>query len=478
MKEIIFNTKYNNKYLYLDGNIVFLHNNFFNSIDGSTDKLDNYYTRKFIFLKEKLSKESKNITYTTNITPQIIKENIANLKQLLIEVTDGCNLACEYCGYGKLYGNYDKRNGKMQSFQQVRILLDFLINEWNSQYNNSYKNNIYIGFYGGEPLLNFKLIHEVIEYLDSKCMNNIIFHYNMTTNAMLLDRYMDYLKEKQVHLLISIDGNKENHSYRITKTGKNSFDTVYSNILKLKNKYPDYYDKYVNFNSVLHNRNSSHEISQFGEHFLNKIPRISELSKVGIAEEKYKEFERMFRAKFDITNKKIEIDENTDVESVLNDPNISIFNLFIDSFVSNTYNSLQELFEQSDKEIEYFPTGTCLPFQKKMFLTVNGKILPCEKVGQEYPLGHVDSNSIHIDYKSISEIYSKLYSELIKSCEKCFTWHNCGQCVFVLKGQEKSMACNTICSANRAYKYLSTNITTAEKYPFIYKKLIDELVNK
>lgn len=40
------------------------------------------------------------------------------------------------------------------------------------------------------------------------------------------------------------------------------------------------------------------------------------------------------------------------------------------------------------------------------------------------------------------------------------------------------MACNTICSANRAYKYLSTNITTAEKYPFIYKKLIDELVNK
>ena len=77
----------------------------------------------------------------------------------------------------------------------------------------------------------------------------------------------------------------------------------------------------------------------------------------------------MFRAKFDITNKKIEIDENTDVESVLNDPNISIFNLFIDSFVSNTYNSLQELFEQSDKEIEYFPTGTCLPFQKKMFLT-------------------------------------------------------------------------------------------------------------
>ena len=144
MKEIIFNTKYNNKYLYLDGNIVFLHNNFFNSIDGSTDKLDNYYTRKFIFLKEKLSKESKNITYTTNITPQIIKENIANLKQLLIEVTDGCNLACEYCGYGKLYGNYDKRNGKMQSFQQVRILLDFLINEWNSQYNNSYKNNIYM----------------------------------------------------------------------------------------------------------------------------------------------------------------------------------------------------------------------------------------------------------------------------------------------------------------------------------------------
>lgn len=109
----------------MDGNIVFLHNNFFNSIDGSTDKLDNYYTRKFIFLKEKLSKESKNITYTTNITPQIIKENIANLKQLLIEVTDGCNLACEYCGYGKLYGNYDKRKWQNAIFSTSSHIIRF-----------------------------------------------------------------------------------------------------------------------------------------------------------------------------------------------------------------------------------------------------------------------------------------------------------------------------------------------------------------
>lgn len=69
MKEIIFNTKYNNKYLYLDGNIVFLHNNFFNSIDGSTDKLDNYYTRKFIFLKRKNYQKRAKILHTQQILP-------------------------------------------------------------------------------------------------------------------------------------------------------------------------------------------------------------------------------------------------------------------------------------------------------------------------------------------------------------------------------------------------------------------------
>lgn len=477
MKELIFKTNNKNQYLFLNNNIILWDTEAQKDVRDMFPDADDYYARKLNFLKENLAKEEDNVSFQTQVPPQVIEENIANLKQLLIEVTDGCNLACEYCGYGKLYNNYDKRMGKMQSFEKVRVLLDFLIEKWQSLSNYSYKNQIYIGFYGGEPLLNFKLIRQIIDYLAAKEIDNIDFQYNMTTNAVLLDKHMDYLKENKVHLLISIDGNKENHSYRITPTGENSFDKVYSNILKLKNKYPTYYDEYVSFNSVLHNRNSSYEIAEFIEKELGKTPKISELSKVGISKEKHEEFDNMFRAKFDSSDKKIETKEDSDAEYLLNNPRIAIFNLFVDSFIDNTYNDLQDFFEYQNNDTKYYPTGTCLPFQKKMFLTVNGKILPCEKVGQEVALGHVD-HCVHLDYENISGIYSDLYSQITKSCHKCFTWNNCGQCLFLLKGKSEKLTCDTICSLNRACDYLSANMTMAETHPFLYNKIVNELTNK
>jgi len=476
MQEIFFNTSSNNKYLFLNNNIMHFSSDIYRLADDDSVSVDKYNNKKQLFLKRYLSNKVNDISFKTVIPSDIIERNIENLRQLLIEVTDDCNLACEYCGYGKLYSNYDERSGKKQTFEQVKILLDYLIDKWKFSRNSSYKNNVFIGFYGGEPLLNFKLISQVINYLESIDIDNIEFKYNMTTNAVLLDRYIDFLSEKNVDVFISLDGNKFNHSYRVMKSGKNSFDIVYKNIQKVRSKYPDYYDKSINFNAVLHNRNSFEEIVNFMTTEFNKVPRVSELSKVGISSEKIDEFNKMFQVKFDESNKKIDISETSDIEYILNDPDVSIFNLFIDSFVGNTYNNLLDLFEEENKS-EYFPTGTCLPFQKKMFLTVNGKLLPCEKIGQERPLGFVDSKEVHIDYTYISNLYENLYSKIKSQCEKCFTWSNCGQCVFLLKEDCNKINCNVQCSLKRSQSYLAHNLNTAEKYPFLYNKLVRELIN-
>ena len=69
----------------------------------------------------------------------------------------------------------------------------------------------------------------------------------MTTNAVLLDKYMDFLVENNFEILISLDGDKFNDSYRTFKNGTGSFDTVISNIDKLQSTYPIFFDKNIKF---------------------------------------------------------------------------------------------------------------------------------------------------------------------------------------------------------------------------------------
>ena len=155
-----------------------------------------------------------------------------------------------------IYSNQDERNRGKQEFNNVKILIDYLISLWKSYRNISFNNTINIGFFGGEPLVNMILIEKIINYLNAVKIKGITFVYNLTTNAILLPKYMNYLVENDVHLLISIDGSKQNNIYRVKKEGKESFDIVFANIKKLKDNHPNYFDSNVNFNSVLHDKNS------------------------------------------------------------------------------------------------------------------------------------------------------------------------------------------------------------------------------
>ena len=88
--------------------------------------------------------------------------------------------------------------------------------------------------------------------------NNFIF--TMTTNGVLLDKYMDYIVENNIHFSVSLDGNKSNNSYRIFHNQKPSFDIVFKNLKLFQQKHPDYFEKHVRFLSVLHKKNSIFEI--------------------------------------------------------------------------------------------------------------------------------------------------------------------------------------------------------------------------
>jgi uncharacterized protein len=435
-----------------------------------------YLERKRIFLEENGFYDIEKPALEAEYDPLYIESNLANLRQLLIEVTDKCNLACKYCGYGELYGNYDKRTGRKQNFKNVRLLINFLADLWHSPKNISFDNVVYIGFYGGEPLMNFSLIKQVVEYMDTIKIPGLSFEYNMTTNAMLLSRYMDYIVDKKFHLLISLDGSKENNGYRVTKSGKESFDRIYSNIKKLKENYHEYFDTYVEFNAVLHNRNSFVSAYKYIKETFNKTPRIAELNSNGIIEDRKKDFYNMFTSKTESYKQLLNCEEYITDDELYIDPQIIRLNNFIEIYSGNTYKTMPDLFFSKENQA-YLPTNTCPPFYKKIFLTVNGKIFPCERIGQNFPLGYIDQCGVKLDIKSINTLYTKLYGNILDKCKKCLMWKNCGICIFHLpKGKSGNVKCPYFYGSKEMNDYFSEHLTKLEQKPELYEEITKKII--
>ncbi|MFA6705070.1 MAG: radical SAM peptide maturase, partial [Bacteroidales bacterium] len=126
------------------------------------------------------------------------------------------------CGYGELYNDYDERVGNDLSFEKAVAIIDYLSSYWQSSNNQSGRFNVYISFYGGEPLLNMCFVKKVIDYIEQINSYNRYFTFSMTTNAVLLDKYIDYLVEKDFNLLISLDGDKSNNQYRVNKANQST----------------------------------------------------------------------------------------------------------------------------------------------------------------------------------------------------------------------------------------------------------------
>ena len=126
------------------------------------------------YLKEKHVEQTKHPV--TELLPFYAESKIG---QLILQVTQNCNLRCNYCVYS---GGYDTRmhNNKRMSFEMAKKSIDFL------KLHSRNQERVIIGFYGGEPLLEFSLIKKCVEYAESTLKGKKI-EYSTTTNATLLN---------------------------------------------------------------------------------------------------------------------------------------------------------------------------------------------------------------------------------------------------------------------------------------------------
>ena len=401
-------------------------------------------------------------------------ENITQTKVIVFEITDYCNLKCKYCSLGDLY-NFSKKESKNIN---IKYALNFLRYIFNVKHK---KTKLTISFFGGEPLVNFPAIQQIIE--EAKLLNKnkkLDLMFNMTTNATLIHKYIDFIVENNIELLISFDGNEKAHSYRTyASNNKNSFHDVLMNTDMIKLKHPSYFDKYVNFNAVLNNRNSIKGIYEFIYNRYGKIPRISQLSSDHINLNKKNIFDDIFHSR-KISEKEFQ-KEGSDVLPIVsnrlipfNESKKFLKHYSLNLYLSNTLYLLYDL-------IDSFPTGTCLPFQTRMFLNTHNNLLPCEKVSYKNFLGKVNDH-VFINIPEIVQRYNSKIVHCKKVCQYCYGGRACSTCLLSLDNLDQLGVEEFVCpdfqnqktfedKLNRIFSYLG-------KCPSEFFQIINHLITE
>lgn len=404
-----------------------------------------------------------------------IEYSLANLKQLVFEVTDACNLRCKYCAYADLYEGYDQRENLKLPFQKAKLIIDYLYEYWEKRYCIEVNDPITIGFYGGEPLLNVPFIQQVINYIESLNPIGKKFHYNMTTNAILLDRYMDFLAENEFRLLISLDGDEKGQSYRVDTKGKNSFDKVLANIQLLRSKYPSYFEHYVMFNSVLHNRNEVESTYRFIKDKFGKEPMISPLNNSGVRKDKLQEFYQAYQ------NVATSIQKANNCEALKNElfiksPETGALVNYIYHHTGNVFNDYNDLLLGREGS-SFPPSGTCIPFSKKMFITVKGRILQCEKIDHEFALGQITNKKVELNLEQAARQHNKYTFRYMNQCKTCAAKQLCTQCVYQIDNiHDKTSKCYSYYSATQHEKQKEYYMDHLDKHPELYNRILKEVV--
>lgn len=157
-----------------------------------------------------------------------------------LNLTRACNLTCEYC-----FSHHGNRLKRM-TFETAKKCVNFILKEASEANINQLMSrfrSVDIGFWGGEPLLEWELMKQIILYAEN-CdeSKDVIVTFSSTTNGTLLteDKF-DFLNEHQLAFLVSIDGTQETHNYyRKFRNGHGSHAIIMENMEKILKRWPFY----------------------------------------------------------------------------------------------------------------------------------------------------------------------------------------------------------------------------------------------
>lgn len=186
------------------------------------------------------------------------------VKALCLHIAHDCNIRCKYCFASQ--GNFKGEN-LLMDFNTGAKALDYLIE------NAGNRRNLEVDFFGGEPLLNFQVVKDLVAYGKKKAAKwNKNMRFTITTNGTLLnEENMDYINENMENIVLSVDGNKEtNDRMRYTVNNQGTYDIILPKIKRMVEKRGDK-PYYVRGTFTKFNREFSKDVIHLAEQGFRNI---------------------------------------------------------------------------------------------------------------------------------------------------------------------------------------------------------------
>jgi uncharacterized protein len=348
---------------------------------------------------------------------------------LTISITGKCNLGCSYCIYGGKYDAQRTLSGTSMSWQTLKNAMIFLA------HHSHRSKNIQVDFFGGEPLIEYRLIKRAVEFLKSRIGTRPTkVDITVASNGTILnDRLLEFLVKHKVYLQFSIDGNREQHDRHRTfkANGRGSFKKIMQNLKRIHAYDPDYYLSYIRIKAVQtpHQDDSADE---FWQHPLIKpVVEKSHLSTLQLRpsfniEKDSDYFDRLRH----IGERALElrhVETLEDVRRVLTPNEWHSFRSTIAHFfdVQAVYN----LYLRDRDEIPF--TKGCLYGYKEGNVEPDGKITICH-LATQWVIGDVNEGRWYFDK-------IRTYDQRIHNwsqCSGCFVQRFCNLCPEKIDGTE------------------------------------------
>lgn len=318
------------------------------------------------------------------------------LNGLVLGITENCNFRCTYCtASGKYINERTHKDANMPLHIALKSIEFFL--------DHANRDNCYISFYGGEPLLQKDLVHECMKYV--RCINPNV-RFNLQTNGYLLDgHFFKILRKFDSTISISIDGPKEIHDKgRLTASGKGTFDKVMANIEGMADVDFEYMKKKMIVSITLDSLKYIEDIIEFyNTHPILKNVRVyaSTVNFLGLKEHlKAEKIEDLSYRNLELVQQRY---KDGKIAGILDGIN------FEDSLFSRWIEPLTHGSRVSSKMV---PCGPCILGGMKIFVNVKGQLMPCEKTERLPVIGDIE-NGFYWD------VIEKMENDFLSNCSPC-----------------------------------------------------------
>lgn len=316
------------------------------------------------------------------------------VKAMCLNIAHDCQLRCKYCFAST--GDFGKGR-KLMSLETGKHAIDFLLE------NSGDRPNLELDFFGGEPLMNFKVVKQIVEYARSREKEyNKKFRFTITTNGLLLDDdKIDFINKEMSNVVLSIDGRKEvNDYFRVLPNGQGCYDMIISKYKKLVEGRGDK-EYYVRGTFTNRNKDFSNDVFALYEAGFDQIsvePVVGDSDEYALVmddlPEIFKEYERL---------------ADRIIENEKNGKKFNFFHFMID-------------LDQGPCAIKRLRGCGC--GNDYVAVTPDGDIFPCHQfVGiDEYKMGNIDEGTFDQEMKkdfAAAHVYSK------PDCRECWAKFYC-----------------------------------------------------